>query len=264
MADSYGSKAKPVALDPFQNIVEVHWKKKLDTATHVAFSIILQADGTDTAFHSEAAPDSGTSPAPDGYFGGEYYASTALRYYSGSLSVGEPTQSPWARVGGEWFSAISGVSVEGMPVNEVSPYWFDRVTLGEDERAASTDIDPSWNWIDPTGDEIAIPVPGFPLINFKAGGAGVEMNGPYYTGGKFAFDGGLGSPVWLYERAGPSDRFLENFPPPLTIAFLGNHYSVIGAKVVPSLISTVIRQPRVGGDPTSPGLLWVLAERITA
>lgn len=266
MAEPQGSLAHPVQQDPFQQIVNVHWRDK-SQATHVAFLIVLQRDNTDLAFHSEPppAPEDGTFPPPPNYYGGEHYVSTAFRYYSGSIGVGQPFTSPWAFIDGEWFSALSGISIEGMPVNEVSPFWFDRTTFGEDERAAGTGSPVSWNWIDPGGGEIDIPVPGWPLINFKAGIAGIEMNGDEYTGNKFAYGDGSNPAVWLYEAAGPTDRFLENFPPALTIEFLGNSYSVIGAKVVPTLVgSGLLLQPRDSAEPNNPGVLWVLAERITS
>ncbi|RVD13021.1 MAG: hypothetical protein EOS73_26290 [Mesorhizobium sp.] len=42
MAEGYGSKAKPVALDPFQQIVEVHWHR----LTHIAFTVHVKSSVT--------------------------------------------------------------------------------------------------------------------------------------------------------------------------------------------------------------------------
>ncbi|TPN44860.1 hypothetical protein [Mesorhizobium sp. B1-1-7] len=99
MADGFGSKAKPVALDPFQQIVEVHW-----AGTFLLLTFGLKADSTPRG-------ERGTGPGPDIVTPfSEAFVTTATPAYASAA----PAAQIWT--GSDWLQDTAAeVTASGAP-----------------------------------------------------------------------------------------------------------------------------------------------------
>jgi hypothetical protein len=228
---AYGSVAHPVDLGPFSRIVGVHWKKKEQNITAVAFSVRVQF----------ASFNDGSS----------------LRYWSphGWLNVPAVVPPPpliweqWIYVDGTdggWTGALEAIQVTGLqphgpPPPAGEPGWngYDWGGRKDDATAAV--------WRNPSG-SILLQHPRQPDDHFHSGPAAID-----------ALDETLTPSEWVAYPAAS-----------VTATYLDHHFQYAGAvsvhRTMPGVDNILIGGP---GDSERPAStvdfeLWLLCTRVTS
>ncbi|TIL59262.1 MAG: hypothetical protein E5Y79_16130 [Mesorhizobium sp.] len=262
-----GGPNPPVQLDPFQNITGVHWKKR---QTYVAFALKLEA--VEVSLGGPESAPSGPLLSPTTGYDSIWLAESRYRYFSGSVvfpGVPPSAQSVYLDDEEEWVGPIHDFVVNGLPNLEdgsaghatYAPWQAASLTHGLTENSVG-------RWIDPGGDDLPIPVLGFPSLNFKQGSPAASVFGPGFgtpAGYELEPDSGLYTYLAPYTAADTRSEFA--IVSGVTVTYAGADYEVFGAKAVPFTPGgiTVGRHmigPGQSIETGSPHLLWVLCKRI--
>ncbi|TIL94517.1 MAG: hypothetical protein E5Y73_11400 [Mesorhizobium sp.] len=267
MAEAYGSLANPVQLDPFQQIIRVHWKKR---QTYVAFALRLEAVEVLTG-GPESAP-SGPLLSPTTGYDSQWLLESRYRYRSGSVvfpGVPPSAESVYLDDEEEWVGPIHDFVVNGLPDLEdgsaghatYAPWQAASIQYGLTESSAG-------RWVDPSGEELPIAVPGFPSLNFKQGAPAASIFGPTFgapAGYELQPNSGLYTYLAPYEAHAVHSEFA--IVSGVTVTYASGEYEVFGARAVPFTpagvsVGKVLVGPGESGETATPHLLWVLCKRI--
>jgi hypothetical protein len=191
MAKAYGSTGRPVVLDPFRRIVEVHWRD--NTTPPLAFAFIVRLGAVVRPIDGPAAEVAPIYYSP--------FGNPNTGFYHPDVSV--PTS--WAayvlteKEG--WIGAASH-TITGLPAFGTGP-------LYEIGSFVALEVFPyalSLKWVDPTGDvlDFVSPVTGNDGVtpNFKAGAASVTSLGGGSTSLLFPTDITVEAGAYSFAYAG--------------------------------------------------------------
>lgn len=263
MVDAYGSLAKPVALDPFQNIVGVHWQSE----THIA---ILWGPGARTTFVNDTetcsppefgGPFSGY-PTPPHPVASAYL--TSVDYYLGDSSFGQGILDVVVRKDNGWHGLTEDPVINGMPTlpaaSSHGPWddlWsptasthFDYDTAGINGHSEN-DLGATFSPASGAVGDIPLPnIAGF----FKTGftpSFGFRTR-PFLGADAVCFtDGFINGTVRFYSE---TDTWIDTFPVPLesiVATYKGKTFRGMAAGQVESIISGVPLERTV----------WILCEK---
>lgn len=267
MAEAYGSLANPVQLDPFQQIIRVHWKKR---QTYVAFALKLEA--VEVAFGGPDSAPSGPLLFPTTGYDTLWLQESRYRYYSGSVvfpGVPPSGQSVYRDDEEEWVGPIHEFVVNDLPNLEdgsaghatYAPWQAASLQHGLTQSCFG-------RWIDPSGDDLPIAVPGFPALNFKQGSPAASIFGATFgapAGYELEPDSGLYTYLAPYEAPAVQSEFA--IVSGVTVTYAGADYEVFGARAVPFTrggiaVGKVLVGPGESGETATDHMLWVLCKRI--
>lgn len=260
MPGPYGSLANPVPLDPFQQIVEVHW-----TSKYIAFTCLLKKlHGTAAAEH--CGPPAASDPDINSVFAG-YLGETEYRYDN----VGGRTFEQAFLVANDGSGAEidpAEITIDGMPDLGAATHVSYGSWLWRSEGAGNigdipSDIFPGSWWQQPTGEPQGLVVSGHAGRPYLLGtSASFACQGQAFTSGPVCYAGG--SPELDFNYSSYSSTLVDFSPfemdlSGVVITHRGKTYRVIARQIVQ--LTQV--QPPVGTTPQQPGVLWVLCERET-
>ncbi|MFC3323329.1 hypothetical protein [Mesorhizobium cantuariense] len=259
MAQAYGSLAHPVALDPFQQLVAVHWTSRL-----LAFTVLLKKlHGTHLAEH--CAPP--TASGPDQFSQWPSYLSeTEYRYANPEGRTFLRAYLISARDGSGTEVDAADISISGMPdLGSATHVSYGSWQWRSEGNGAIGEIEPdrfpgAW-WQQPEGDPQGLTVSGHADRPFLLGtSASFACNGQAFTAGPVCYAGG--SPELDFNFADYSSTLVDFSPFALdlsgvTVVHKDKAYRVIARQI----LQATQEQPPLGTIPQQPGVLWVLCER---
>lgn len=259
----------PVRLDPWQNIVNVHWPDS-GGPTYVAFALRLELVQVSTGGPTSAS--SGPFLADPEGFDSIYLTETRYRYYSGSVVFpGTPPSATSVYSDGSWGGSLFSLVVNGLPDLEDGTSGHQSYGLFE----ASAMISPApiiptiGRWADPVGAELEIPVPGDAGTFFKTGMPAGEAFGPSFgapTGYELEEGSGLYTNLAQQQAATSLSQFA--ILSGVTVTYNGETYAPFAARAVPftagAAVGVVLRGPADTALAGSAHQMWVLCERVTA
>lgn len=252
MAEAYGSLARPVQQDPFQQIINVHW----NTLTHIAFKVNV---------HSNV-----TVVNPGVEYSGEFYESiTALEDaidYLGTSELVYSSQpaSTFEGWNGRAWGPVADPTISGFPdlSGSAASYGAWEYT-GSDSSPLVADY-PRAKWDDVGGAGTGIFIPDNDTAEFKQGSVSVHLEAQEITG-EPRFEG-IGLPY-----PGPPDIVFWAAPfslattpiSPLSFA-IDDFVAILDGKAFRAMAAASLSSV----DPESPVLvsstLWVLCARSPA
>jgi hypothetical protein len=262
VAEAFGSPANPVALDPFQNVVAVHWKRKL---AYIAFQLRLEVVEVQTG-GPDSAP-SGPLLSPTTGYDSLWLLESRYRYFSGSVVFpGVPPSALKIYVDDEWIEPLSTITVDGLPDLEdgsaghatYAPWQAASIQYGLTQSSFG-------RWIDPAGSVLEIPVPGLPEVFFIEGAPAASVYGPTFgtpAGYELEPDSGLYTYLAPYQASAIQSQFALAADVSITLED-GTEYVPFAAKAVPFVyggvpVGRIMRGPGDTGGVGDTYLLWVL------
>lgn len=261
-----GGPNPPVRLDPFQNIIEVGWRKSVQ---YVAFSLRLEVIEVSNAGPESAT--SGTYPAPTGDWDTVWLNETRYRYFSGSVSFpGTPPSSTAVYYADDgWGGSFLPVVVNGLPdledgsAGHATYGRFQTTTIKSSPMSRTTG-----RWIDPGGTALEVPVPGSSGLNFLTGVPEASVFGPSF-GEPQPFESIKDSGLYTYFAPFSGGETQSQFAllSGVTVEHDGQTFAPFAAKAVPftpagSAVGVVLRGPSDDAD-GAPHELWVLCQPVT-
>ncbi|TIM09127.1 hypothetical protein [Mesorhizobium sp.] len=257
MAEAYGSLARPVQLDPFQNIVNVHW----NTMTHIAFKVHVKS--------SVSVVNPGVEWA------GEFYELiTGLEDdtdYLGTseLVYGNEPVNTFQGWNGHAWGPIADPTIDGLPSlsGSAASYGAWSYTAFKDIADPPTVADvPRAKWDDASGAGTGLFIPDIDSTEFKTGAAGIHLEASAFTGDPH-FEGTVtpwpGPPNEVFWAA----PFNHGATTPIApLAFdISNIVAVVDGKAFRAMasapVTTMEPEPSIL---VAGSVLWVLCERSPA
>ncbi|AEH88206.1 hypothetical protein [Mesorhizobium opportunistum] len=253
MADGYGSKAKPVALDPFQQVVAVHWSPRLLT---FSFRINRNPEFTWAQEFCDFGP-----PAPVDYEG--VYL-TGLDYMS--LNAHGDFNEAKILSGTGWQPiAPSEIAISGLPSLPAAfaPAAWSVFATSHDNNPATNDglntRTPFGRWQEVTGSDLPQSTPDGG--NFREATSAVfELIGQSFSGGPSCYES-LTTPG-LYQPVAPVSAREALSGTQNTISVAGVTVTYKDKMWAPIGIRTT-GMSDIAANPINPGTFWVLCHRQT-
>jgi hypothetical protein len=227
---SYGSGARPAALDPFQTIVEVGWG-----ARYVAIRTFI--NGTFEVDEEFCTTPIGVPPADHH---GVYLTSTDYVYPGEQVIDAAVYHGTWSLIDSD------EVEVAGMPVlpggHQDYAAWERHSTAGQ----------PFAQWVQPAATETGIPTPDGQANFDDILAATIEMHGRTYTSGPTGCY--QASPSAAIQKEAPFSADFSAFAP-FVVSFAGMTLTYRNRPYVAIALHVA------NASAFAPGAVWVLFER---